>query len=198
MNVLAILGAFAAVVLLGTGTVAAAQVIMHHTLLTDDGTVSLDGDEGADPNMLARDAGLDLNPYALARMIQSEVSGLPEIARWGVGYAALNEANARGLGVGDLLLRSTGPGDGYFGRQSQGRYAATSKDPNAAALAAAADVITGAVADPTGGARQFDSVQSFPTEGRAAEVAADRIAAGNVKVLLPGVPERKLRFWRRT
>jgi len=191
-------GAVAVALLLAGGTAVAGQIVLHHTLLTDDGTVSLDGDEGADPRMLARDAGLEIDHYALARMIWSEMAGLPQIALWGVGWAATNEAGARGLTVADLLLRSSGAGDGFFGRQSQGRFASTAKDPPAAAFAAAAAVLSRDVADPTGGARQWDSPQAYPTEERAAEIAARRIDAGNVKVLLPGVPERKLRFWRRT
>jgi len=191
-------GAVVLALLLAGGTVAAAQVILHHTLLTDDGTVSLDGDEGADPRMLARDAGVSGDAYALSRMIWSEVAGLPEAALLGVGWAALNEAGARGTTVLELLLHSTGAGDGFFGRQAQGRYASTSKDPTAAAFSAAAAVLGGEVADPTGGARQWDSPQSYPTPERAAEVEAARLNAGNEKVLLPGIPERKLRFWRRT
>lgn len=182
-----------ALLLAGTGEVAR-QIILHDTTLTPDGTVSLDGENPADPVALARAAGLTLDVYGLGRMVESEVGGLPSIAAVAVAHAALNHAGRRS--IADILLRSTGAGDGYFGRQAQGRYAATSRDPLPRSITAAKDAIEGRSQDPTDGARQWDSPQSYKDPQRAFEVEDSRIAAGNEKVLLPGVPERKLRFWR--
>ena len=160
------------------------------TTLDSDGTVCVDG-VPADPNMLAQSAGLDLETYAIARLIQSEVGTLPLVAKQGVAAAARNYASSRGGSVASILLKATKTGNGYFGKQNQGRYAATSRDPGASAIAAASGA-----GDPTGGADQWDSPWSYPTTARADEVAAARVAAGKVKVVLDGVPEKKLRFWR--
>jgi len=166
------------------------------TSLLDDGTVSADGITYAEPTQLAAGAGVDLDTYALARMIASEAGGQKTIAQQAVGAVALSYAGDRGESISQVLLRSTHAGDGYFGKQSQGRYAATSHDPSASHLVMAAELQSGAIADPTGGARQWDSPRSYTDPSSAAKVAATRVAAGNTLVTLAGVPESTFRFWK--
>jgi hypothetical protein len=203
--------------------VSAAEPIYGPTSLLDDGTVTANGEGPADPEGLAAGAGVEVNRYALARALHSEQAGGPRIARVGVAWAIVNEARAVGRSVLSLVTRAGRrpkyvgvdgavtygawtphpTGNGFFGKQSQGRYCATSRDPNADDFEVADDVLSGRVDDPTGGARQFDSpdafgVQEGTTAEGADETAARRIAAGNELVLLPGVPESTLRFWRPT
>jgi hypothetical protein len=181
------------------------------TSLLDDGTVTADGETPADPEALALGAGVELQRYALARAVQSENGSGPRIVLEAVAWAIVNQARATGHTVAQLVTRAGRKvsgvwtphptGNGRFGRQAQGRYCATSQDPEARALEVADDVLSGVVDDPTGGARQFDSpaafgVQEGTTAAGADETAARRIAAGNVEVLLPGVPESTIRFWR--
>lgn len=149
----------------------------------------------ADPGSLASSAGLDLNTYALARMIESEAAILKnDNARLGVGEAALNYAYRLGKSIGSILLNAKGSANGYFGEQGQGRYASTSRDPSRDSINAAQLAMAGS--NITGGADQWDSPWSYTSPGRAAEVAVIRIAAGKEMFVLPDVPERKLRFWR--
>ena len=187
----------------GLGTVVA--VILKGTKLTADGTVSLDGTTPADPALLAGDAGLDLHTYALARMIESETGGLATSAKLGVAWATRNHADAVGQTVAALLLHATHPAaNGYFGKQNQGRYASTSRDPTAASLNAAESVMAGLFLDPTGGADQWDSPGAYRDDTSSGETATDkasrvaqaRLDAGKEMVLLDGVPESKIRFWR--
>lgn len=153
------------------------------------------------PAALARAAGATLDEYALARVVASEHGSAPQIVQIGVAHATRNYARAAGLSISALVLRSTGKGAGYFGAQWQGRYASTAVDPREGHLKIARDVLAGRVSDPTGGARQYDSPKAFgqqpgTTAAGADAVAARRLAAGNVKVLLAGVPESTIRFWR--
>ena len=68
----------------------------------------------------------------------------------------------------------------------------------------ATSVLAGDELDPTGGADQWDSPWSYTANvktgesaaDKAARVAQDREDAGKVLVLVDGVPERHLRFWR--
>jgi hypothetical protein len=162
------------------------------TSTNSDGTVCVGG-EPADPSALAASAGMDLDTYALARMVESETANLRSLeASTAVAAAALNYANGRS--IAGILLRATKRGNGYFGKQDQGRYAASSKDPGPLAISAALAAQAGQ--DPTNGADQWDSPWSYATPARADEVAATRTSAGKSKFVLPGVPERKLRFWR--
>lgn len=199
---LTILGAVVVLALVAGAGVVAVEVVMVRTKLNADGTVTLDGVTPADPLQLATAAGLDLPTYALARMVESEAGGLPEAGKLGVAFAALTYAGTHNRGIADQLLRSSGAGNGFFGRQDQGRYATTARDPSAAAIDVATKAIRGDVADPTDGADQWDSPWSYkdsPTETaaeKAERVAAARRAAGKELVTVEGVPERKLRFWR--
>lgn len=202
-------GALLAAILL-LGTVVALSGPTH---LLPDGTVTLDGATPADPEGLAAGAGVALDVYALARMVASEAGGQKRIAQIAVASVAMNYTRDRGRRISETLLRrgvkdsETGlfvadPGHGFFGKQRH-RYASTSKDPTSGHLDIAANVIAGAFEDPTGGARQWDSPQSYGVQDGTSESDADRVerlrlAAGNEKVLLEGVPERVFRFWRPT
>lgn len=195
--------------------VTAPAPLREPTSLLDDGTVTVDGSTPADPLGLAAGRGVDPSVYALARTLHSEQAGGPRIAREGIAWAIVNEARHVGKTVLALVTRAgrspklpdgtRGPwvphptGNGHFGRQNQGRYAATSRDADDEAYEIAAGVLGGDIEDPTGGARQFDDVAAFgaqagTTAADADKVAADRIAAGNELVQLPGAPS--LRFWR--
>jgi hypothetical protein len=166
------------------------------TTLLPDGTVSIDGVNPADPQALATAANWDIDTYSLARMIRSEAGGQKLIAQQAVGSVALNHARDTGQTITEVLLRATRAGNGYYGRQDQGRYASTSRDPADSYLQLASDLISGVITDPTNGARQWDSPNAYADASKADTVAATRIAAGNEKVLLPGVPEATFRFWR--
>lgn len=161
-----------------------------------DGTVTLDG-EPADPQALADADGVDLDTYALARMVQSEAGVLNSSGKLGVAFAALTYARNAGRSISEVLLKARGDANGFFGEQAQGRYAATSRDPSQGAYDAAIAAIGGRVGDPTGGADQWDSPWAYSDPSKADSVAASRVAAGKVKVTLSDVPERKLRFWRK-
>jgi hypothetical protein len=206
--ILAGYGALAAAV--AWSVVTAPAPLSEPTQLLDDGTVSVDGETPADPLALAAGAGVDPNVYALQRCIESEAGDEALIVRQAVAWAIVNEARAAGRSVLSLVTRAgkkvagtwvPNPiASGHFGRQSQGRYCASSQDAGSD-FSIASGVLSGDIDDPTGGARQFDSPKSFGVQGGTTAAGADataqrRIAAGNVEVLLPGIPERTIRFWR--
>lgn len=171
--------------------------------LDDDGTVVDTNGVPLQPDALAAGAGMDVDAYSLARCITAEEGTGYAGARLGVGFAIRNQARHSGHSITKLVTRAvkTTAADGFYGKQAQGRYCASSHPPDADAISVALQVLSGDVDDPTGGARQFDSPAAFGVqEGTDASdadaVAAKRIAAGNVLVTLPGVPESHLRFWR--
>ena len=176
------------------------------TMLNGDGTVTTDGVNPAPPESLAAGLGVEPNRYAMARAIVSEVGTLPLEAQIAVGWAIRNMAAHQGVSVLRLITRAgrkidgvwtpVDGADGYFGRQSQHRYCSSAQDADDNALDIADQVISSSVDNPTGGARQWDSPQSFSSSGDAAKTAADRIAAGNVEVDIDGVSSSKIRFWR--
>jgi hypothetical protein len=191
-----------ALLVLGAATLdtVTTPAIAGPTTLDDDGTVCTEvaGElVPADPAGLAKGAGLDRQAYALARCIQSEASGAT-IVRRAVGHAVRNYCRAHGRTPLKLLTDVNGgrAGDGYFGRQDQGRYAATSRDPDDECRELAAAIVAGDDDDPTDGAEQWDSPQAYSSAGRADEIEARRLDAGNEKVILPGVRESVIRFWR--
>ena len=120
-----------------------------------------------------------------------EAGNLPAEAQLAVMWATRNHSVARGISIPGVLLHANGTGRGYFGKQDQGRYAATSQDSTSTSRALATAVALGVGTDPTGGAQQWDSPQSFTdwngsSSAKADEVAAARVAAGNALVTLPG------------
>jgi hypothetical protein len=177
------------------------------TMLNGDGTVTTDGINPAPPASLAAGLGVEINRYALARVIVSEVGNLPLAAQVGVAWVVRNQASHRGQSIVHLVTRAAvkdssgnfqavAGADGFFGKQAQHRYCSTSQDADQNALDIADQVISGAIDDPTGGALQWDSPNAFSSSGAADATAAARIAAGNVEVDLPGVSSDSLRFWR--
>jgi hypothetical protein len=166
----------------------------------------------ADPHVLALAAGVSDNVYALASMMQSEAGG-HSLLQVATGWAARNEAVARGISVFRLLTRAghkdkatkrfvPHASDGSYAPGNIGpRYAATRRAPEALALENAAAVLAGTVADPTGGARQFDAPKAQDAllgaihgyNKSASEVADDRLATNDL-VMVPGITST--RFWR--
>lgn len=171
------------------------------THLLPDGTVSVDGQSPADPRGLA--FGLDMtdDAYSLARMVASEAGGLPEIAQIAVAWATKNYVRARGRSFVGVLTAATHGPKGFFGQQSQGRYASTARDSTSTSRSIAESVIRGSVTDPTDGAQQWDSPRAYKdwdgnSSARAEQVAASRMNDGDELVTVPGVDASIIRFWR--
>lgn len=192
---------------------AAEDVVTEPTLLDPDGVVCTFKDGvyvPCDPAGLAK--GMDMEPsaYALARVIVSEASSIPWIGQVGVAWTVRNHAAKIGRSVLDVVTRARikkepGTGDGFFGRQGDPtggyRYVASSRDTNDDARETARAVMAGEIDDPTGGALNFDSPQSYGkqagTEASGAEeFAENRRSEGKELVTLEGVAPNRLRFWR--
>jgi hypothetical protein len=186
--------------------------LQEPTDLDDDGRACTElGGElvPADPAALAKGMGVEPAVLALARVIESEAGGLPWIAQIGVAWTVVNHARAVGRSVLAVIVRSRlgkadGTGDGFFGRQGNARggyrYVASSKNSTADSRATAEAVIGGDIDDPTGGAVNFDSPQSYGvqegTEASGADEFADnRASEGKRKLVLPGTNENRIRFW---
>jgi len=184
-------------------TIDLAKSIWAKTTIVD-GIVCLKGSTiPADPESLAAMEGVDLDTYALARMIESEAGILNTEGKQAVAFAALTYARRVGRSISNVLLRASGAGNGYFGTQEHSRYATTAKDPSQSAYDAVIYAASGINPDPTGGADQWDSPWAYKgsdtetPQQQADRVEAARRAAGKIKVVLATVPERKLRFWRK-
>lgn len=174
-----------------------------------DDEAGADGLVPADPMAIATRNGVSLNVEALARMIRSEHGNDSEIVRIATAHVAMNESRARGQSIAQLLLAP----QGKFGAQWTGmtvngkfrvKYASTRLPSQAIDRKLADDVIAKRVGDPTGGATQFDSPRAQrvlhakkpETNPTPEEVERRRLAAGATKVLLAGVAEDQIRFWR--
>lgn len=153
-----------------------------------------------DPFGLASQAGVDINTYALARMVASEASD--KLTKVACAWACLNYATRRAKSVSVLLLAGKGLADGRFGAQNLGKYASTKNPPGAGDLSIAADVLAKRVPDPTSGAEQWDNPVALDAlKGKkiagytksADEVAAERSKSHDL-VMVPGVSPT--RFWR--
>lgn len=96
------------------------------------------------PADLAAAAGLSPETYALARLVASEAGGRAAPAeQMAIAEVGRNEADRRGISILRLLTRDESPDrNGYFGQQS-GRWAATTRDPNGRAVAAARIALEG-------------------------------------------------------
>ncbi len=166
-----------------------------------------DGVVRVDPNELARQAGTDLDSYALARMIASEHPRDANEFKVAIAHVALNYATRVGRSISSLLLRANNQRHtGFFGTQrdidedsaaynESDRYASTALDPYAGELTIASACLSGEFPDPTGGAIQFDAPPAFKTPEAAARTAAKRIAEGRIQVFPDGIDPEKLRFW---
>lgn len=160
------------------------------------------------PEELALDAGYDVDVYSLARVGQSEESGLGSIC---VMFATQTEANRANLSITQLVTRARmkdaegkiidAPGDGQYGTQLH-RYCSTAEDPSTDMLEKAGQVRANAITDPTNGAHHWDnpSLQDRehaknPDKNRSSEeIASRREASGWHMVIVDGVP--KTRFWK--
>jgi len=164
-----------------------------------------------EPAALAAAAGLDLDAYALARMIASEEGNSSPAVQALVAHAVVNNARIEGRSISAVLLRAKNPDHaGRFGTQkdletlvttSDGkqvhpsdRFASTAVDPYEGHAAVARGVLDGSIPDLTGGANQFDR----PSGERDPDaVARRRIAAGSELVTglddIDGIGD--LRFW---
>lgn len=165
------------------------------------------------PADLADSAGYDTDLYSLARVGQSEESGLGSIC---VMFATKTEAKRSKKSVTELVTHATlkdaeghrypGPGDGKYGNQgnrSQGfRFCSTASDPSDDMLTKAGQVISGAISDPTNGCHHWDN-PSLQDKKHAAdpdthlsseEIARRREASGWHMVIIDGVT--RTRFWR--
>lgn len=156
----------------------------------------------ADPEGLARAAGVPLEVYALASAMQSEES--TDLGRLAVGRAVWNAVRGDRTRVFAWLAPR-----GRFGRQDVNGRADTRRPPTSRTLALSRNVLDGRVPDIVRGSVQWDAPAAqdrawanyvrdpdrYPKRKSSAEVAAARIADGMVEVRVPGVPAT--RFWRR-
>ena len=171
---------------------------LTHTPADSSGVVN------AAPAALAQEAGLDLEPYSLARMLASEEPHADNTTKAAIAWCTYNEACRRGVTITDLLLKAANPAhDGRYGSQKDkdpssarfgksDRYATTALDPYDGEGQIAAGVLGGTIPDMTGGCTQFDR----PAGERDPDaVAQNRFASGAVAVEVPGT-DPGLRFWR--
>lgn len=156
------------------------------------------------PATLADQAHVDLDTYALARMLSSEEGNSSNAIRVAVCWAVRNHAARYGKTIPSLLLRANNPAHtGKFGTQrdidksspnfnKSDRYASTANDPYEGDLEIAVLVLLDAIPDPTGGADQFDRPAG---EADPVRVANNRMNAGQVPKFVEGINADEIRFW---
>jgi hypothetical protein len=180
----------AAAAAIGAGLFAAlGTFISRRTATAIDGSVV-----PADVQGLADAAGYDVAVYALARVGASEAGGQKKIAKAGVMWVVMNEANRRSVNVLDVILGDASS----FGPQGTGgrHFVSSSHDPQTIDFVTAQGVSDGSIDDPTGGALNFDSPGAYSDAAKADTFAANRASEGKELVLLEGVAEKTFRFWR--
>lgn len=169
-----------------------------------------------DPMVIAANDKMDLDTYCLARAGQSEENLSSDDAKVAVMWAIKNMAKHKGISIGSLVLhtswvdhkdhskgRNHPEADMHFSRQDKSKYCTTLIPPSDNTKALAVQVMQSTIADPTGGAIQFDNTHSQaalhaanPVKYKSPEeIADDRIAAGMSEVTVDGVSTR---FWRTT
>ena len=186
---------------LGAAALGLAALVFRPRLERRLHVVNARGIVEADPQGLADAAGVPLDVYALASMMQSEEHD--DRGRLAVGRAVWNAVR----GDRSKLVRKLIP-HGHFAAQDFGQYAATSTAPTARTLALAAAVVEGRVPDFVDKAVQWDAPaaqdrnherylrepqRSPQYRFSSAEIAERRTRAGAHEVRVPGVPET--RFW---
>jgi hypothetical protein len=172
------------------------------------------GGAGAPADNVGREA------YSLARVIASEAGGEPAAVRVAVAWGTINEARTRarhGTSIRGWVFDGTVTNlvqfpDGMYGPQNRGAYCSTARAPSQADSDLALDILEGRIADPTGGAQQYDSpnvqralaakgvkgyVHPDGTPVTPEEVAERRRRDGNALVLIAGVDPDRFRMWRR-
>ena len=155
----------------------------------------------ADPEGLARAAGVDLDVYALASAMQSEEK--TDRGRLAVGCAVWNHVRQNRKKLVPVLLPR-----GYFSSQDSGQYAATDRGPTSRTLALAGAIVAGRVPDMVNRAVQWDAPLAqdrrhqlylknparYPAYRHdSQEIAERRKKDGAHEVRVPGV--RETRFW---
>lgn len=196
--------------------VLAAVLLAGDGMRRDDGapSVVVDGDapDGGvyrvPPADLARLAGLPLDVYTLARVIQSESdSRSSEAERVAIAHVTRNQARVWGEDLTVAVTRGQEGGRGYYGAQNAGaRWISSRFRPSGAAIGLADDVLNGVtrrVPDNTGGAVKFLHVatqlvlhQRDPSRTKHPDVViADWRRSGFEPREIPGVsPKRFLVF----
>jgi hypothetical protein len=156
------------------------------------------------PDDLASQANLTSDQYALARMVSSEEGQSSNAVKGAVCWATINYAAKVGKTVTDLLTHATTAshsgsygtfkdiesGTAQYGKAD--RYASTALDPYDGDGQIASDCLDGTIADPTGGAIQFDRPAG---EKNPDSVATKRTTAGLHTVDIDGVDSSEIRFW---
>lgn len=157
------------------------------------------------PADLAKQAGLDIETYTLARFLGSEYSSGNFTEKAGIAWAIRNRARQRGWTLLRLATETTKYGNrGLYGSQEHGRFASTSRDPTGRDAYVAAQVLAGAVPDPTGGSDKFFDPQAqtalHKTKPELYRSVADLIAKwqgeGSEIVRVSGTDSSKLVFFR--
>lgn len=173
---------------------------LTHAVYGADGVVDFD------PGILAQQANASIDEYSLARAISSEEGNADPRTKAAIALTMVNYANRTGLDISALLLRAKNPAhSGYFGTQrdidedsdnfdGSDRYASTALDPYVGDLQIARAVLSGQLADFTGGAIQFDRLNAFKTPEQAARTAQNRVNEGRTLVVVVGA-DPQLRFW---
>ena len=140
------------------------------------------------PADLAAAAGTDLDTYSLARMIASENGNDSNLIQASIAWAAANYAERQWKTITDVLTVG-----GHYGSQRDGRYASTKLDPHQGHVDIAEAVLDGTIADPTGGATNFDAPRAESDPGK---VSNNRLASGLVPAPIDGVDATYMRFWK--
>jgi|SRR5215831_4489841 len=140
------------------------------------------------PSDLAASCGMDVETYSLARAIASEEAGSTNATKVAVGWAIKNAANQK---YGGSITTLVCTADGSYGIQPLVGYCSTAHDPYEGEGTIAEGIQSGAIADTTDGATQFDR----PAGENAAKVQAKRIASGATQVTPEGTLTPGLEFW---
>ncbi len=191
------------------------SITREPTRLSSDGIVCDADLYPCDPAGLAAGMEMELDHYALARVVASEAGSLPFIGQVAVAWVVRNNAAKVGRPIWKTIVKASikvggervpGAGDGFFGRQGDPeggyRYVASSKDTTEDHREIARAVCRGEIDDPTEGGVNFDSPQSYGVqagtdEGDADTFADNRTAEGKISFALPGISINKLRVWRK-
>jgi hypothetical protein len=166
-----------------------------------------------DPERLAASAGLDVDTYALARLISSEEGNSSPLEKLAVGWAAWN---AHGPDIAAALTAGKGDADEHFKEQGYSytsapgktskaaAYASTARDPHEDDVKLAQGIVAGTLPDPTGGATNFfrpgleDKLFAAGKVSRdGAAVIADWTSGGLAPVDVPGIDPGELAFFRK-
>ena len=192
-------------VVVGLGAAAGAGLFRHFfpPVETRPHLAGPSGYVDADPEGLARAAGVPLDVYVLASAMQSEEND--DRGRLAVGRAAWNAVRGRRGKLVPLLIPS-----GRLGTQDVNHYAATHRAPTARTLELARAIVAGRVPDFVRGAVQWDAPAAqdrrhalylrdparYPRYRlSSADVARRRAGSGMREVRVSGVPDT--RFWTR-